>query len=59
MTATFVWMPGNRGPVPQIWHVAMKREKEDLQPLAVHELKDGESALSFDELVKLYPAPTP
>jgi hypothetical protein len=58
MSASFVWLQGQRGPVPQIWHTSVKREKNDRPILAQYKLTP-EIPWSMDELVTLYPAPEP
>jgi hypothetical protein len=57
MSATFVWLEGQRGPVPQIWYASVKREKQDRKVLAKYDLKPEELEFSLNDLAKFYPAP--
>jgi hypothetical protein len=57
MKATFVWIAGNRGPVPQIWYTAQKREKFDRPVLAKHKISAEIAKLPITELEAIFPAP--
>jgi hypothetical protein len=57
MSATFVWLQGQRGPVPQVWHSSVKRDKTDRAILAKHELKSEQEWLNINVLASFFPAP--
>jgi hypothetical protein len=56
-SALFVWLQGQRGPVPQVWHASVKREKFDRAILAKHELKPEQEWLDIGVLASFFPAP--
>jgi hypothetical protein len=57
MKATFVWMPTQKGPEPQIWFGPHKTEKEKPRPLFKVDLPEHEAKLPLGKLEKLYPCP--
>lgn len=55
---SFVWLKFNGQLFPQVWFEKPRVGCEGMTPVAEHKLEPSEYALTLDELVENYPAPT-
>ena len=56
MTARFVYLPGPRGPEPQVWHDgAETRDLRPALPLQSHDMTEADTGLEIKVLERIYP----
>lgn len=52
------WVPGLKGPAPQIWHGPQFRDQKPVKNLQEHELNEEQAQMNLDQLAKLFPLKT-